>query len=148
MWLGCVILFEFPIVGIVSLVCVLDCVAIPAKVRNSRDVRQLAEEALQHMVAPELMRAAVTADYTIECLQFLRSCFDIEDPDPATVFHCVEKFDTHMKALFVEGYILSKPASSGEHHPAEKTASQMVFEEIESAEPKLGMFHVISLLQT
>ena len=30
------------------------------EVRNHADVRQLAEEALQHMVAPELMRAAIT----------------------------------------------------------------------------------------
>ena len=97
-------------------------------------------------MAPELMRAAVTADYTSECLQFLRSGFDIEDPDPATVFHCVEKFDAHMKALFVEGYILSKPASGG-HDPAEKTACQMVFEEVEFPEPKLAALFYSFLAQ-
>ena len=87
-------------------------------VRNPKDVRQLAEEALQHMVGPELMRAALTADYTSECLQFLRTGFDIDNPDPATVVQSVESFHAHMQALFVHGYILSSRAAGS---AAEKT---------------------------
>ena len=62
------------------------------------------------MVGPELMRAALTADYTSECLQFLRTGFDIDNPDPATVVQSVEAFDAHMQTLFVDGYIQFFPA--------------------------------------
>ena len=90
------------------------------------------------MVAPELMRAAVTADYSAECLSFLRSGFDIDDPDPATVLELVRGFDARMRSLFVEGFILSGAApSQGDDGVCQKTASQMVFDEIEFPEPFL-----------
>ena len=107
--------------------------------RNCQKVRRLAEEALQHMTAPELMRAAVTADYTAECLSFLRSGFDIHDPDPATVLELFHAFDARMKTLFVDGLILSPAtghAQEGED-ASQKTASQMVFDEINCSEPFL-----------
>lgn len=90
------------------------------------------------MVAPELMRAAVTADYTAECLGFLRSGFDISDPDPATVVDLLRAFDTRMRSLFVDGLILSKalPPQSDDGF-CQKTASQMVFDEVDNPEPCL-----------
>lgn len=98
----------------------------------------MAEEALQHMVAPELMRAALTADYTSECLQFLRS-FDQDDPDPATVIEFVRNFEQRMTSLFVHGFIMSKlPCSQSTVHGSQKTACQLIFDEIQDPEPRLG----------
>ena len=95
------------------------------------------------MVAPDLMRAAVTADYSSECLEFLRSCFDIEDPDPSMVQTWVSKFKKRMKTLFIDGQILGDssalPARESEKGTHVKTTSQMVFDEISSPEPRLGI---------
>ena len=88
------------------------------------------------MVAPDLMRAAVTADYTSECLKFLRSNFDVQDPDPAAFQPLVVQFAKHMRALFVEGLILSQ-VPAAEQGSDVRTACQMVFEEIQSEEPNL-----------
>ena len=102
----------------------------PPEVRNSPEVRKRAERALQQMVAPDLMRAAVTADYSSECLEFLRSCFDIQDPDPSMVQTWVSKFKKRMTTLFIEGQILGDssalPAEESEQATYVKTASQMV----------------------
>ena len=116
---------------------------IPAEVRNSRDVRRCAEEALQKMVPSQLMRAAVTCDYSSECLAFLRSNFDIDNPDPAGIFQAFKDFHSRMTALFVEGFILGDAAAV--HSPQSmdgslpKTACQLVFEEIEIPEPILWL---------
>ena len=115
----------------------------PPEVRNSPEVRKRAERALQQMVAPDLMRAAVTADYSSECLEFLRSCFDIQDPDPSMVQTWVSKFKKRMTTLFIEGQILGDssalPAEESEQATYVKTTSQMVFEEISFPEPRLGI---------
>lgn len=112
------------------------------KARNAPDVRQVAEEALQHMVAPELMRAAVTADYASECMRFLRNGFDVQDPDPAAVVELLNAFSIRMKSLFVEGFILSR--SQAEGSDANKTACEMVFDEVDTAEPPLGYYYSLS----
>lgn len=87
------------------------------------------------MTAPDLMRAAVTCDYASECMEFLRSRFDISDPDPAVTAQEVAEFDSRMRKLFIDGYILAKPLQDVD---APKTACRMVFDEIEDSEPRLG----------
>ena len=107
--------------------------------RNHLGVRQLAEEALQHMVAPELMRAAVTCDYMCECLGFLRTHFDIDDPDPAVTVSVLTAFTTRMQRLFIDGFILADSTTVLDNGQSQKTASQMVFEEVQSPEPPFGL---------
>lgn len=111
----------------------------PLQERNPDKVRFLAEQALQNMVAPQLMQAAVTADYLAECLGFLRS-FDVHDPDPAAVVEHVKAFDSRMRSLFVDGLILAQaePSCNGDG-VCQKTASQMVFDEIDDPEPILSI---------
>ena len=89
------------------------------------------------MVAPELMRAAVTCDYMCECLSFLRTHFDIQDPDPAVTVSVLNAFTTRMQRLFIEGFILADSAAVSDNGQIQKTASQMVFEEVQSPEPPL-----------
>ena len=90
------------------------------------------------------MRAAVTCDYSSECLAFLRSSFDIDDPDPAVTLRAFKQFHARMIALFVDGFILSDATQvqSSQSRVSEtealKTACQLVFEEIQSPEPTLG----------
>ena len=104
-----------------------------AQVRNHPSVRHTAEESLKHMTAPELMRAAVTCDYSAECMEFLRSRFDIADPDPPVTTQEVAEFDSRMRKLFLDGYILAQGQPGGP-----KTAARMVFSEIEDFEPPLA----------
>ena len=118
------------------------------EVRNHADVRQLAEEALQHMVAPELMRAAITCDFMCETLGFLRSHFDVQDPDPACVVSVLNKFTERMEALFIKGFILSDSASTAENGAAQLTATQMVFQEVEVPEPCLVVLCCMFLVAT
>ena len=95
------------------------------------------------MVPSQLMRAAVTCDYSSECLAFLRSNFDIDNPDPAGIFQAFKDFHSRMTALFVEGFILGDAAAV--HSPQSmdgslpKTACQLVCEEIEIPEPILWL---------
>lgn len=105
-------------------------------------MRKRAEQALQQMQPAQLMRAAVTCDYSSECLGFLRSNFDIDDPDPATIFRAFQTFQERMTVLFVDGYILGNSPQSTVQSPSDishnaKTACQMVFEEIQNPEPIL-----------
>ena len=93
------------------------------------------------MVAPKLMRAALTCDYSTECLQFLRSNFDIEDPDPALVLDAVNSFQERMQRLFIKGYILGKPSDAepaAHDPPLAKTITQLVFEEVQEPKPWPG----------
>ena len=105
--------------------------------RNSPHVRQKAEQALQDMVAPKLMRAALTCDYSSECLAFLRSNFDVDDPDPALLLDAVHAFQKRMTKLFIKGHILGG-AQEGPSPDRPKTVTQLVFEEVQDPEPCHG----------
>ena len=106
--------------------------------RNHAEVRQRAEKALQHMNGPDLMRTAVTADFTSECLKWLRDHFDIDDPDAAMVWGSLQQFKARMTSLFVDGNILADASKLPGAGHSGKTACQMVFEEIEKPEPMLA----------
>jgi hypothetical protein len=89
------------------------------------------------------MRAAVTCDYSSECLALLRSNFDIDNPDPAGIFQAFKDFHGRMTTLFVEGFILGDAAAVQSPQSMDgslpKTACQLVFEEIEYPEPILWL---------
>lgn len=108
------------------------------------------------MTASELMRCGLTCDFTSECMAFLRQHFDVEDPDAALFAEAFRNFSSRQKALFIDGYILSDPASlssapgSGIRAQGsadwmvkgpdgtKKSATQLVFEEVEHPEPCFG----------
>ena len=83
----------------------------------------------------------------MECLAFLRECFDIEDPDPACTPELVRAFCDRMRTLFCDGYILGKvpvqadPATravpAAENGNDARTVSQIVFEQVDYPEPIL-----------
>jgi len=91
----------------------------------------------------------------MECLTFLRDCFDIDDPDPAMTKQSVLAFCARMKTLFIDGFILgdaskvaasqaapaTPPASAtpAAADVASMTATQMVFEQVDFPEPSLGL---------
>jgi len=125
-------------------------------VRANPSLRKRAEVALKHMTASELMRCGLTCDFTSECMAFLRQHFDVEDPDAALFAEAFRNFSSRQKALFIDGYILSDPASlssapgSGIRDQGsadwmvkgpdgtKKSATQLVFEEVEHPEPCFG----------
>lgn len=85
----------------------------------------------------------------MECLAFLRECFDIEDPDPACTPESVRAFCARMKTLFCQGYILGKvPVQADQAVPAvpfvqngsdARSVSQIVFEQVDYPEPSLDL---------
>lgn len=123
--------------------------------RGARDVRARAQAALEDMTPASLFRCGLTCDYTMECLTFLRDCFDIDDPDPATTKQSVLAFCARMKMLFIDGFILgdaskvaasqaapatpTAPATPAAADVASMTATQMVFEQVDFPEPSLGL---------
>ena len=122
------------------------------------EIRSRAERALQNMHAAALMRCGLTCDYTSECLGFLRTNFDIEDPDVSCVPGVLAEFAKRQRFLFVDGYILSDssqvpssavgvgskaPGSQAPRPPGvvngpQRSATQLVYEEIQTPEPQLA----------
>ena len=97
------------------------------------------------MNAAALVRCGLTCDYTSECLGFLRAHFDIEDPDVSCVRAALADFTKRQRLLFVDGYILSAdipgsqvPRLPGTLNGVGKSATQMVYEEIQTPEPSQG----------
>ena len=120
------------------------------------------------MVPDKLIRCGLTADYSLECLRFLRQHFDIDDPDPAGIPFALSEFKNRMEQLFVKGWILGRTDSSssstgssgstglsgstgsrgltgsnggdasGDPACPEKTVTQCVFEQIEEPVPMLA----------
>ena len=93
------------------------------------------------MNAPALMRCGLTCDYTSECLGFLRTNFDIEDPDVACLPGVLAEFAKRQRLLFVDGYILCDgsqvPRLPGSLNSTQRSATQLVYEEIQTPEPRL-----------
>lgn len=115
------------------------------------------------MNAAALMRCGLTCDYTSECLGFLRTNFDIEDPDVSCVPGVLAEFAKRQRFLFVDGYILSDssqlpspavgsqaPGSQAPRPPGvlngpQRSATQLVYEEIQTPEPQLACKFVFDL---
>ena len=109
-----------------------------SEARGTPEVRRRAEFALQNMTPENLFRCGLTSDYAAECLSFLRS-FDVDDPDVASVGRLFESFREHMSSLFIRGYVLGNVPKSSDSEPDRlKTMTQVVFEQVESPEPRLG----------
>ena len=113
--------------------------------RGTREVRQRAEAALQYMTPANLFRCGLTCDYTLECLNFLRDNFDIEDPDPAVLPTAVQRFCQRMLRLFRDGFILGKAmadkapdAAQTSREAAPATVSKIVLEQVDFPEPSLA----------
>ena len=124
------------------------------KERNKVEIRARAERALQNMNAAALIRCGLTCDYTSECLGFLRANFDIEDPDVSRIPDVLEEFTKRQRLLFINGYILSDslqapgcqvPRPPGVLNRQHRSATQLVYEEIQTPEPQLA-FNVAHLL--
>ena len=112
---------------------------------------------MQNLVPDKLIRCGLTADYSLECLKFLRQHVDIDDPDPATIASALSDFKDRMEQLFVKGWILGDPSSGstasggstgstgstgddalgGDRSCPGKTVTQCVFEQIDDPEPML-----------
>ena len=114
------------------------------------------------MVPDKLICCGLTADYSLECLRFLRQHFDIDDPDPASIPLALSEFKDRMEQLFVKGWILGRPDSSsgsngssgstgykasassnagdasGDPVCPDKTVTQCVFEQIDDPVPILA----------
>ena len=92
------------------------------------------------MTPGNLFRCGLTADYANECLLFLREHFDCDDPDPAITCRATAAFASHMRKLFCDGYILSKPAEG----TTQKSATQIVLQQVETPEPPLDHSDIVS----
>ena len=98
-----------------------------------------AQAALENMIPANLFRCGLTADYSTACLTFLRTKFDIEDPDPADSVQAVSEFSTRMRALFCDGCILgdAKAVQADSEHAVGRSMTQIVYEQIDCPEPRL-----------
>ena len=85
-------------------VCML-LAAIAGDAREKRPRRERAEEALESMTPEFLVTAGLTADYTAECIDFLR-IFDVEDHDPGRTRAQKVAFHQRMTKLFLKGWVL------------------------------------------
>jgi hypothetical protein len=85
-------------------VCML-LAAIASDARETHSRRTRAEEALDSMTPEFIVTAGLTADYTAECIDFLRMVDDA-DHDPARTRAQKFTFQERMRKLFLQGWIL------------------------------------------
>ena len=76
--------------------------------RKDRPTRERAEKALESMTPESIVIAGLTADYTAECLDFVRA-FDRTNVDPATIASVRDAFVERMQALFLQGFAALEP---------------------------------------
>ena len=79
--------------------------------RKEKATREAAEEALEAMTPDSIVVAGLTADYTAECLDFVRQ-FDRSNVDPATLARQRDAFKERMNALFLQGFAALEPAEN------------------------------------
>ena len=77
--------------------------------RKDRVTRERAENALERMTPSSIVIAGLTADYTAECLDFVRA-FDQANIDPARIAGMRDYWSNRMQALFLNGYAALEPA--------------------------------------
>ncbi|MCP4241520.1 MAG: hypothetical protein GY772_13245, partial [bacterium] len=75
--------------------------------RLDASLRGRAAAALEAMNGADIVRAGLVADYSAECVDFLRQ-FDVPDHDPATSVRQKNAFAKRMKLLFCEGRVLAE----------------------------------------
>ena len=76
--------------------------------RQNKETRESAAEALEAITPDSIVVAGLTADYTAECLDFVRQ-FDRSNVDPATLARMRDAFKERMEALFLQGYAAMEP---------------------------------------
>jgi hypothetical protein len=76
--------------------------------RKDKETRQRAAEFLESMTPDSIVVAGLTADYTAECLDFVRH-FDRSNVDPATIASVRDAFKERMSALFLQGFAALEP---------------------------------------
>ena len=102
-------------------------------------MRRRAEEALLDMVPEKLFACGLTCDFGMECINFLRQHFDIDNPDPASTGKALMSFGQRMRRLFCDGLILGKASQeNSDEARARRTMTQIVYEEIDFPQPSLS----------
>ena len=81
---------------------------IASDTRKDKVTRDGAAEALEAMTPDSIVVAGLTADYTAECLDFVRQ-FDRSNVDPATLARMRDEFKERTTALFLQGYAAMEP---------------------------------------
>ena len=81
---------------------------IATDVRKDKATREAAEQALEAITPDSIVVSGLTADYTAECLDFVRK-FDRSNVDPATIVRKRETFKQRMIALFLQGFAAMEP---------------------------------------
>ena len=76
--------------------------------RKDKPTRERAEKALESMTPESIVLAGLTADYTAECLDFVRA-FDRTNVDPAVIASVRDSFVERMQALFMQGFAALEP---------------------------------------
>ena len=76
--------------------------------RKDKPTRERAEKALESMTPESIVLAGLTADYTAECLDFVRA-FDRMNVDPAVIASVRDSFVERMQALFMQGFAALEP---------------------------------------
>jgi len=94
--------------------------------RKDKETRDRAAEALEAMTPDSIVVAGLTADYTAECLDFVRQ-FDRSNVDPATIVSKRDAFQERMTALFMQGYAAIEPPEDTSH---ERTYLQIAMAEV------------------
>ena len=79
--------------------------------RQSKDIRDRAEEALDAITPADTLACGMAADFAEECLDFIRR-FDVGDHDCAKSASQKRKFQRALKVLFLDGYIYAAPTSA------------------------------------
>jgi hypothetical protein len=83
------------------------CALTASDAREKKDRRDQCIALLEKMTPMHFLLAGLSADYSYECMQFLRG-FDAADPDPAACHHMLETFFGRMRNLFHQAHILEE----------------------------------------
>ncbi len=96
--------------------------------RNDPRTRKRAQESLDDITPEALLTSGLTADYSAECLNFVRR-FEPASYDPARIARDTEVLLQRMQALFLDAHILVDPGAGM------KTCTQIVLEQAYAAPP-------------
>lgn len=99
---------------------------IASDVRKDKPTRDRAAAFLEAMTPESIVVAGLTADYTAECLDFVRR-FDRSNVDPATMARARDDFNERMTALFLNGYAALQPP---EGETQDRTMLQIAMQQV------------------
>lgn len=97
--------------------------------RLDAKTRQRAQQTLDDLTPSALITSGLTADYTTECLRYIRK-LEPASYDPARLVHDKQDFKQRMTTLFLEAHVLTRPDPA-----VGKTCTQIMLESVESAPP-------------